>query len=148
MSKTANLYLFLSGILKNHSITSLVSFHWLNLRQSLNWWFILSRMFLLIQPISFFAELISLTIGLFLKFGLWSFNVMKHSFLPFVNIWFNISFSFMSFFQPRLSCYEYYRLPFCRLLLSSRLAFSGIALFLIYTGWMSHLQRLMLHLCY
>ena len=28
-----NLYLFLSGILQNHSITSLVSFHWLILRE-------------------------------------------------------------------------------------------------------------------
>ena len=72
MSKIANLYLFLSGILRNHSITPLVSFHWLILRESLSWWFILSRMFLLIRPISFFAGLISFTLGLFLKFGLWS----------------------------------------------------------------------------
>ena len=98
ISKIANLYLFLSGILRKHSITSLVSFHWLILRESLSWWFILSRMFLLIRSISFFAGLIRLALGLFLKFGLWSFNVIKHSFLPFVNIRINISLSFMSFF--------------------------------------------------
>ena len=98
MSKIANLYLFLSGILGNHSITSLVSFHWLIFRESLSWWFILLRMFLLIWPISLFAGLISLTLRLFLKLGLWSFNIIKHSFLPFVNIRFNISLSFMNFF--------------------------------------------------
>ena len=42
------------------------------LRECLSWWFVLLRMFLLIQAISFFAGLIILTLGLFLKFGLWS----------------------------------------------------------------------------
>ena len=53
ISKMANLYLFISGILRNHSITLLVSFHWLILRESRSWWFILSRMFLLIHSTYF-----------------------------------------------------------------------------------------------
>ena len=40
MSKKVNLYVSLSAILRNHSITSLLSFHWLILRQSSSWWFI------------------------------------------------------------------------------------------------------------
>ena len=68
MSKIANWYLLLSGIFRNHSITLLVSFHWLILRESLSWWIILPRMFLLIRPS--WSGLISLTLGLFLKFGL------------------------------------------------------------------------------
>ena len=61
MPNMVNLYLFSSGNLRNHSITSLVSFHLLILRESLSLWFILSKTFLLIQHISFFVGLISLT---------------------------------------------------------------------------------------
>ena len=39
--------------------------------------FILSRIFLLIIPISDFVGFMSLHDGLFLKFGLWSFSVMN-----------------------------------------------------------------------
>ena len=35
-------------------------------------------------PISFFAGLMSVTVALLSKFGLWSFNVIKHSSLPFI----------------------------------------------------------------
>ena len=121
----ANLYVFLSTILRSHSVTSLASFHRLILRKSRSLWFIFSRMFLLIRPFPFFAGFINLTQGLFLKFGLWSFNVIKHSFLPFVNI---LSPSSVSF-QRCLFSFQYDRLPLYRSLLLSSSAFCYIAFF-------------------
>ena len=50
--------------------------------------FILSKITLLISPSSFFAGLISLTVGLFWKFFLWSFSDMKQLFSPFACILF------------------------------------------------------------
>ena len=43
--------------------------------------FMLSKIFLLIIPISDFVGLMSLHVGLFMKSGLWSFNVMNASLL-------------------------------------------------------------------
>lgn len=56
-----------------------------------------SRIILLIQPISFFAELITLVVVLFSKFDLWSFNVIKFSSLLFAWILSKISFLFAIF---------------------------------------------------
>ena len=47
---------------------------------------ILSSIALLILPNSFFAGLISRTVGLFKKFSLWSFKVIKHLFLLLMSI--------------------------------------------------------------
>ena len=104
-------------------------------------------MFLLIRPISFSAGLISLTLRLLLKFGLGSFNLIKHSFLLFVNTsaLVYLCLSWVSF-HLCLSCCGYYRLLFRRLLLSIRSIFCCIALFLIFRGWMSYPQMLMLYL--
>ena len=79
MSKTINVCLLFSSILLNQLMTSDVSFHWFKRVVFLSLLFILSRMDLLNLPISFFAGLISLVFGLFMKFGLWSFRDIKHS---------------------------------------------------------------------
>ena len=54
-------------------------FHWLNLAALVILLLILSRMSLLILPISDLVGLINLHVGLLGKFGLWSFSVMNAS---------------------------------------------------------------------
>ena len=70
---------FLSALL-NHLITSSVFFHWFSSVAALTFVFMISRICLLILPISGFVGLISLHLGLFQKFGLWSLSVMKACF--------------------------------------------------------------------
>ena len=84
MSKTIKLCRCFSWIVLNLSMTVLVFFHWLSCKFSRMFLFILSKRSLLIFPSSFFAGLISLTVGLFWKFSLWSFSDIKQFFSPFV----------------------------------------------------------------
>ena len=58
-------------------MTVYVIFHWLSCEFSRILLFILSKITLLIFPSSLFAGLISLTVGLFWKFSLWSFSDIK-----------------------------------------------------------------------
>ena len=61
----------------NHSIAEVVSFHWLNLAVLTILLLILSRIPLLIFPISDLVGLISRQVGLLARFGLWSLRVMN-----------------------------------------------------------------------
>ena len=79
MSKQIKLYWCLFSIFLNQSITDVVFFHWLKLVVLLILLLILSRMSLLILPISDLVGLIILHVGLLAKFGLWSFSVMNSS---------------------------------------------------------------------
>ena len=79
MSKQIKLYWCLFSIFLNQSITDVVFFHWLKLVVLLILLLILSRMSLLILPISDLVGLINLHVGLLAKFGLWSFSVMNAS---------------------------------------------------------------------
>ena len=60
-------------------------FHWLNLDALVILLLILSRVTLLILPISDLVGLISLQVGLLAKFGLWPFNVINASLLAVVS---------------------------------------------------------------
>ena len=74
------LCLSLSSMLLNHFMTDDVFFHWLIFVAATTFLLILSRICLLILPISDLVGLISLQVGLFAKFGLWSFRVINASF--------------------------------------------------------------------
>ena len=65
----------------NHSIKDVVFFYWLNLDALVILLLILSRIVLLILPISDLLGWISRQVGLLAKFGLWSFSVMSASLL-------------------------------------------------------------------
>ena len=73
------------SIALNHSITEEEFFHWLNLDALVILLLILSRVTLLILPISDLVGLISLQVGLLAKFGLWSFSVINVSLLAVVS---------------------------------------------------------------
>lgn len=96
----------------------------------------------------FLASLISLTLRLFLKFALWYFYLIKTHSSHFLTLCLVCICPSIDFFILCLFCYEYYRLLFFRLLLSSSLVFCSIVLFLSYRGWMSHPQMLMFFLSY
>ena len=66
-----------SGMSLNHSVVSLVYFHRFTLVACVISWFIRSRMFLLMMPISNLHGLMSLQVGLLMKSGLWSFSVIN-----------------------------------------------------------------------
>ena len=70
MSKVINEYDCLFGMLLNHVRTASVLFHWFRLVAAMILELILCRICLLMMPISDFVGLISLHVGLFLKFGL------------------------------------------------------------------------------
>ena len=72
-----NVWLFLLGILLNHSITPSRFLHWLTLILQRNFWFNSSRKDLVTFPRWLLAGLISRHFGWLTKFSLWSFNVMK-----------------------------------------------------------------------
>ena len=74
------------GSLLNHLITSSVFFHWFSFVAVLTFVFMFLRICLLILPLSGFVGLISLHVGLFRKFGLWSLSVMKVCFLSVMSI--------------------------------------------------------------
>ena len=73
-------------MLLNQLMTSLVFFHWLSLVAFRRFIFILSSIVLLILPSSFFDGFSRRIFGLFKKFSLWSFSVMKQLLLPLINI--------------------------------------------------------------
>ena len=81
MSKQMNVCLSLLVMFLNQSLTEVVFFHWLILVAAMILLLIQSRIFLLIWPISDFVGLINLRVGLFTKFGLWSFRVVNASLL-------------------------------------------------------------------
>ena len=85
MSKQIKLWCFLFSIALNHSITEVEFFHWLKLDALVMLLLILSRISLLILPISDLVGLISRQVGLLAKFGLWSFSVMNASLLAVVS---------------------------------------------------------------
>ena len=68
-----------SGMSLNHSMVSLVYFYRFTLVACVISWFIRSRMFLLMMPISNLHGLLSLQVGLLMKSGLWSFSVINES---------------------------------------------------------------------
>ena len=71
------LCLSLSSMLSKHFMTDDVFFHWLIFVAATTSLLILSRICLLISDL---VGLISLQVGLFAKFGLWSFRVINASF--------------------------------------------------------------------
>ena len=82
MSKHMKLKRSLFLIDLNQSITAAVFFHWCKLCSFFAIVLLMrSRIFLLTFPISDFVGLMSLQVGLFAKFGLWSFSVMNASLL-------------------------------------------------------------------
>ena len=84
--RISQIYLFLFSIFLNQLITAVVLFHCCGCNWFRNTFLMFWRITLLILTISFFAGLMSLAIALFSKFGLWSFNVTKHSSLPLTSI--------------------------------------------------------------
>ena len=80
MSKQMKLKRSLFSIDLNQSITAAVFLHWCKLRFFAIVLLMRSRIFLLTFPISDSVGLMSLQVGLFAKFGLWSFSVMNASF--------------------------------------------------------------------
>ena len=80
MSKQMNECFALSGIPLYQSITESVFLHWFNLVVATTFLLILSRICLLMIPISDLDGFMSLHVGLLLKFGLWSFKVTNASF--------------------------------------------------------------------
>ena len=80
-------------------------FHWLKLRVFVMLLLIRSRMPLLTLPILDFVGLISLQVGLFVKFGLWSLSVMNASLLAVVSTLSSIpNFVAMSLFCLWMAC--------------------------------------------
>ena len=79
----ANSLLFASR--SNHCSTEDVFFHWLTFLMFTRFWLIFSRSCLLIWPISGFEGFISLQVGLFTKFSLWSLSVINASFIAVVS---------------------------------------------------------------
>ena len=71
----------LLGTALNHSMTFEVLLHIFAFVTLIISLFMLSKICLLIIPISDFVGLMSLHVGLFMKSGLWSFNVMNASLL-------------------------------------------------------------------
>ena len=110
--KTITASLLFLSILFNELMTSDMSFHWFKLVNFLNLLFILSRMDLLNQPISFFSGLISLVSGLFVKFSLWPFRDTKHSLWPCLRILFAIVLSFTMFFSWKLISFPMFLFTF------------------------------------
>ena len=134
MSKMASLYRFFIQNLKEPFYNFTCIFSLVNSQKFLQLViFLIEDFFTDLAYFIFFASLISLTLRLFLKFALWYFYLIKTHSCHFLTL---------------LFCYEYYRLLFFRLLLSSCLVFCSTVLFLSYRGWMSHPQMLMFFLGY
>ena len=76
--------MFFFSIFFNQLITAVVLFHCCSCNLFRNSLLMFSRITLLIILISFFPGLISHAVALFSKFGLWSFNIMKHSSLSLI----------------------------------------------------------------
>ena len=104
MSNTTNLHKCLLQILLNQSITVSVFLHRFKPIASRMFLFAVSKIALLICPNSFFAGFMSLTVGLLLKFSLWSFRVIKLLLSPFISNRFSTSLSLKIFFPSILIC--------------------------------------------
>jgi len=79
MSNEINVCWCLVSILSTRFIMSVVFFHWCRYVLVRMLLFILSKICLLICPISGLQGLIRRQLGLFMKLSLWSFSVMKAS---------------------------------------------------------------------
>ena len=77
MSNMTNLHKCLLRIPLSQSITITVFLHWFKPMAFRIFLFAVSKMALLMLPNSFLAGFTSLTVGLLLKFSLWSFRVIK-----------------------------------------------------------------------
>ena len=86
MSKITNLQCCLSFMLLNQSMTSYVFFHWFKLSLYLTSLFTACIINLLNLPSSFLAGFISCTDGLFCKFSLWSFSMIKQLLSPLMSM--------------------------------------------------------------
>ena len=105
MSKQIKLRCCLFFMDLNQSITEAVFFHWLNLAAVMILLLILSRILLLILPISDLVGLISRQVGLLAKFGLWSLRVMNASLLAVLSTLSSIpSFVVMFLFSAWMAC--------------------------------------------
>ena len=105
MSKQIKLRCCLFFMDLNHSITEAVFFHWLNLAALMILLLILSRILLLILPISDLVGFISRQVGLLAKFGLWSLRVMNASLLAVLSTLSSIpSFVVMFLFSAWMAC--------------------------------------------
>ena len=105
MSNTTNLHKCLLRIPLNQSSTVSVFLHWFRPIASRMLLFAASNIALLIRSNSFFAGFMSLTVGLLLKFSLWSFRVIKLLFSPFISNWFSTSLFFKICFPSILICF-------------------------------------------
>ena len=88
-----------------------VFLHWFKPIASWMFLFVVSKIALLICPNLFFAGFMSLTVGLLLKFSLWSFRVIKLLFSPSISNGFSNSL-FLKIFSPSilifsLCCYQF-----------------------------------------
>ena len=97
MSKITNLQCCLSFILLNQSMTSSVFFHWFKLILCLSSLLTACIINLLNLPSSFLAGFISRTDGLFWKFSLWSFSMIKQLLSPLMSMRCSTSLSFRIF---------------------------------------------------
>ena len=105
MSKQIKLRCSLFFMDLNHTITEAVFFHWLNLAALMILLLILSRILLLILPISDLVGLISRQVGLLAKFCLWSLRVMNASLLAVLSTLSSIpSFVVMFLFSAWMAC--------------------------------------------
>ena len=107
MSNTTNSHKCLLRILLNQSITVSVFLHWFKPIASRMFLFAVSKIALLICPNSFFAGFMSLTVGLLLKFSLWSFRVIKLLLSPFISNRFSTSL-FLKIFS-----HQYWSISLC-----------------------------------
>ena len=131
MSKMASLYRFLIQNLKEPFYNFTCIFSLVNSQKFLQLViFLIEDFFTDLAYFIFFASLISLTLRLFLKFALWYFYLIKTHSYHFLTLCLVRICPAIDFFIPCLFCYEYYRLLFFRLLLSSCFVFCSIVLFL------------------
>ena len=82
-----------------------VFLHWFKPIASWMFLFVVSKIALLICPNLFFAGFMSLTVGLLLKFSLWSFRVIKLLFSPYISNGFSTSLFLKIFFLSILICF-------------------------------------------
>ena len=82
-----------------------VFLHWFKPIASWMFLFVVSKIALLICPNLFFAGFMSLTVGLLLKFSLWSFRVIKLLFSPSISNGFSTSLFLKIFFPSILICF-------------------------------------------
>ena len=129
MSNIRNLCQFLLSIYLNQLITLAVFLHSFTFNISHGLEFIWSKICLLILPIWFVAGLMSLVVGWFKKFALWSFTVTKQLAVPFTS---TLSSTFASL-PYKIHCSLFFFLflcwILCMLLLLRFLTGDGILLF-------------------